>query len=63
MNISEIRSNAAKSRWGESIGKTKQIRVSTEAFNALQTIPEKDRRRISTEAILKAVETYKKTSL
>lgn len=48
-----------KNRWGEKRAKSAQIRVDEEARNALETIPERDRRKIASEAILNAVANYK----
>lgn len=45
-------------RWGESRGASRQVRVDESAFDALQRIPEKDRRRVATAGIVSQVEIY-----
>lgn len=47
-------------RWGGVRGKSKQVRVDEAAYNALQSIPDRDRNRVATDAILSAVKTYQR---
>lgn len=54
----EIKQKAARVRWGNRIGKSKQIRVDECAARALLTVPETDRRRVATQGVMTAVEDY-----
>lgn len=57
----KIRAAAAShaSRWGLPRGKSRQVRVSEEAFAVLQRLPERDRRDVASQAIIAAVSKYK----
>ena len=46
-------------RWGKR-GASKQIRVDPDAAEALERVPENDRRRVASDAIRSAVEDYLK---
>lgn len=47
--------NAARARWGNR-GVSSTIRVDRAAYEALMAVPAKDRRRVASEAVLKAVD-------
>ena len=57
--LSEIRSAAGKkglaARWAGRVGPSRRVRVDAAAAAALDTLPEVDRRRVATAAILSAV--------
>ena len=57
--VSNLRGRAAAkshaARWGEARGESRQIRVSVAAAEALQRVPERDRRELASRAILDAV--------
>lgn len=56
-------SDAAKkglaSRWGERRKPCGQIRVDADAAEALRTVPERDRRRVASDAIRRAAAEYR----
>ena len=56
-NQREQRKSAINARWGGR-GKSKQIRVDEDAANALQTVPERDRRRVASDGVRHAVRQY-----
>lgn len=47
------------SRWGAPRCASAQVRVDADAVEALRAVPERDRRRVASDAIRKAVEDYR----
>lgn len=45
-------------RWGGARGKSRQVRVDEAAFDALMAVPERDRRRVASDAIIEAAARY-----
>ena len=43
-------------RWGDARGKSRQVRVDEAAYNALQIVPERERREFASRAIIAAVD-------
>ena len=67
-NLSMVRAAAgrkggrigARARWGAARGESKTFRIDATTFEALQSIPERDRRELASRAIDRAVAEYKK---
>ena len=55
--IGRLAKMAADARWGGR-GESKQVRVDRAAVAALLRVPERDRRRVATDAILRGVDAY-----
>lgn len=60
---SKVLSAAAKkglaSRWGARRGPSRLVRVDADAAEALRAVPERDRRRVASDALRRAVEDYR----
>lgn len=54
----EAKQKAARARWGERAGKSKQVRVDADAADALLTVPERERRTVASGGIRSAVKSY-----
>lgn len=56
--LSEAARKGLVSRWGERRKPCGQIRVDADAAAALRTVPERDRRRVASDAIRRAAKEY-----
>lgn len=62
MNLHDVRSIAgeigASARWGEARPPSRTVRVDADAARLLATVPERDRRRVASDGIRRAVADY-----
>lgn len=61
---SEVLSAAARkglaSRWGSPRKPSRMVRLDADAVEALRAVPERDRRRVASDAIRRAAEDYRR---